>query len=71
MLKRKRRELNLTQSKLAKKLGISKSYLSKLEKHPSTCNPNINFILKLSKELNLDPTEIFLYFIENKDHLIK
>ena len=71
MLKEKRRELKLTQSNLAKRLGISKSYLCKLEKHPSNCNPNINFILKLSNELDLDPTEIFLYFIEKKIPIYK
>lgn len=66
MIKENRQSKKLTQSKLAKNLGISKSYLSKLEKHPFLCNPNVNLILKFSKELNLDPIEIFLYFIEGK-----
>lgn len=65
MLREKREEMNLTQSKLAKNLGISKGYLSKLEKHPSLCNPNVNLILKLSKELNLDPVKIFIFFTES------
>lgn len=67
MIKEKRQEKMLTQAKLAKNLGISKSYLSKLEKHPLFCNPNINLILKLSKELDIDPAKIFLYFIEEKN----
>ncbi len=66
MIKETRQEKRITQSKLAKNLGISKGYLSKLEKHPSLCNPNINLILKLSKELTVDPVKVFLYFIEKK-----
>lgn len=70
MIKEKRQEKRITQSKLAKNLGISKGYLSKLEKHPSLCNPNVNLILKLSKELTIDPVNIFLYFIREKSGLI-
>lgn len=70
MLKEKRNKFRLTQSKLAKKIGISKSYLSKLERHPAHCNPSVNLILKLSKELDLDPMEIFLYFIKDKLSLL-
>lgn len=66
MVKEKRKEKGLTQSKLAKNLGISKGYLSKLEKHPNICNPNINLILKLSKELDVHPVKIFLFFIKKK-----
>lgn len=66
MLKDKRKEKKISQSKLAKKLGISESYLSKLEKHPSLCNPSVNLILKLSEELTLDPVKVFLYFIKEK-----
>jgi transcriptional regulator with XRE-family HTH domain len=66
MLREKRKEKGLTQSKLAKKIGISKGYLSKLEKYPHVCNPNVNFILKLSKELDVSPLKIFSFFIEKK-----
>lgn len=66
MIKEKRKEKKITQSELAKKLGISKSYMSKLENHPFLCNPNVNLILKISKELTLDPMKVFLYFIKNK-----
>lgn len=66
MIKEIRKEKRISQSKLAKNLGISESYLSKLEKHPSLCNPSINLILKISEELSLDPVNIFLYFIKDK-----
>jgi transcriptional regulator with XRE-family HTH domain len=66
MVKEKRKEKGLTQSKLAKNLGITKGYLSKLETHPDLCNPNVNLLLKLSKELDIHPVKIFLFFIKKK-----
>lgn len=67
MLKKKRREKHLTQSELAKKIGITESYVNKLEKHPKVCNPSVNLILKLSKELGINPIEIFLFFIKSRE----
>lgn len=67
MLKKKRREKHLTQSELARKIGITESYVNKLEKHPQVCNPSVNLILKLSKELGVNPIEIFLFFIKNRE----
>ncbi|WP_270215498.1 helix-turn-helix domain-containing protein [Clostridium butyricum] len=58
---------NLTQSQLAKRIKISESYISKLENHAQCCNPGVNLILKLSKELDIDSIEVFLYFIKNKN----
>lgn len=69
MLKKKRIEKRLTQLQLAEKLGISESYLNKLENHPNTCNPTVNLILKLSKELDLDSLKVFLYFTKDKDQV--
>lgn len=66
MLKAKRREKHLTIRQFAKKLGISKSYVNKLEKHPEGCNPTINLILKLSITLELSPYFVFKFFIESK-----
>ena len=66
MLKEKRKEKGLTQSKLAKNLGITKGYLSKLENHPDLCNPNVNLLLKLAKELDLHHVKIFCFFIKEK-----
>ena len=63
MLKKKRIEKGLTQSELAKKIGISKSYLNKLENRKYN-NTTINVLLKLSKELDIFPIELFLFFIE-------
>ncbi|MCS6103483.1 XRE family transcriptional regulator [Clostridium botulinum] len=66
MLKKKRVEKNLTELKFAKRIGISKSYVSKLENHPDKCNPTINLILKISKELELSPFFVFRFFIKNR-----
>lgn len=66
MIKEKRKEKGLTQSQLAENLVISESYMSKLEKHPHLCNPSVNLILKLAKELDVTPVKIFLIFIEDK-----
>lgn len=63
MLKKKRIEKRLTQSELAEKIGISKSYLNKLENRKYN-NTTIQVILKLSKELDISPVELFLFFIE-------
>lgn len=63
MLKKKRIEKGLTQSKLAEKVGISKSYLNKLENRNHN-NTTIQVILKLSKELDICPVKLFLFFIE-------
>lgn len=67
MLKKQRIKKGLTQSQLAKGIGIkNKGYISKLETNPYLCNPSVNIILKLSKELDISPIEVFIYFIENK-----
>ncbi|WP_315941050.1 helix-turn-helix transcriptional regulator [Clostridium botulinum] len=51
---------------ICKKIGISKSYVSKLENHPDKCNPTINLILKIAKELGLNPFFVFRFFIKNR-----
>ncbi|KIL09264.1 Cro/Cl family transcriptional regulator [Clostridium botulinum] len=66
MLKKKRVEKNLTELRFAKRIGISKSYVSKLENHPDKCNPTINLILKISKESELSPFFVFRFFIKNR-----
>lgn len=65
MLKEERMKRSIPQTQLAKKLLISKSYLCKLEKYPYLCNPPVKLILKLSKELEIEHTEIYLHFVEN------
>jgi len=66
MLKKKRTMKNLTELELAKRIGITEGYISKLENHPAKCNPTINLILKLSRELKINPTKVFLFFIKDK-----
>jgi len=69
MLKKRRIEKHLTQEELAEKIVKTKGYINKLENHPERCNPNVKLILKLSKELDIDPIEIFSFFAENrKEH---
>ncbi|KFX54657.1 helix-turn-helix transcriptional regulator [Clostridium botulinum] len=69
MLKTKRIKKQMTELELAKKIGKSEGYVSKLENHPNRCNPGVNLILKLAKELSLSPVIIFLFFIKDKkDH---
>lgn len=65
MLKKKRIEKQLTELELAKKIGVTEGYISKLEKHPKSCNPTVNIILRLSKELEVSPVKIFIYFIQD------
>ncbi len=70
MLKQKRLEKGLTLSELAKKVGKSESYISRLERRNFN-NVTIKMCLKLSQELELPPVEVFLFFAEiefNKLH---
>ncbi|OOM70302.1 hypothetical protein CLPUN_52610 [Clostridium puniceum] len=65
MLKEERMKLKIAQNKMAKKLLISNCYLCKLENHPDLCNPPVKLILKLSKELEIEHTKIYLHFVES------
>ena len=49
---------HLTQEKLADILNVSPNYISRLElgKH----NPSLNMIDKLSKALNIEPSDLFI-----------
>lgn len=49
--KRKRKEYTLEQ--LAKKIGVDKSYISKLE-NDRVPAPSVNFIRRMSEELSID-----------------
>lgn len=66
MIKIARIEKNLSQKKLAANLGISKSYLSKIENRDNKYNKNItvNLLLNLSKELDLCPIKTFIYITD-------
>jgi transcriptional regulator with XRE-family HTH domain len=66
MLKRKRKLKRLTESELAKVIGVTEGYISKLENHPEKCNPTVNLILNLARELRISPTKVFLFFVKDK-----
>lgn len=61
MLKRRRKKLGISQSKLAKRLNVDRSYLSKIENRRFN-NVSVEFIRKISKELKLNPIDVFLFF---------
>lgn len=63
MIKRRRRIKGLTQSQLARKVKISGGYMSKLE-NKMYGNVTIKVILNLSKELDVCPVKVFLFFKE-------
>lgn len=61
MLKNRRKNLGIKQKELAKRLNVTQSYLSKIEREHFS-NVNVEFIGKISEELKLDPVEVFYYF---------
>lgn len=72
MLKQKRIKRKITQLELALKLGIDNSYISRIEKHPETCNPTLHLILNISKYLKINPYKVFDYFVRSRrKHNIK
>lgn len=62
MLKYKRKKLGISQLELSERLNITQSHLSKIENRKFS-NVNINLIKKISKELKLDPVDVFLFFL--------
>lgn len=61
MISERRKEKRIKQEELAEKIGKTAGYVSKLENRNFT-NPTIRIILKLSRELELDKVELFLFF---------
>jgi transcriptional regulator with XRE-family HTH domain len=61
MLKYKRKKLGISQSELAKRLHVDRSYISKIENRKFN-NVSVEFIRKISKELKLNPIDVFLFF---------
>lgn len=61
MLKYRRKKLGISQSELAKRLDVDRSYISKIENHKFN-NVSVEFIGKISKELKLNPVDVFLFF---------
>lgn len=57
LIKAKRLEYKLTQQELADTIGVSKSYINKIE-HNQSKKPSISVLNKLSKVLNIDFVEL-------------
>lgn len=64
VLKNRRKKLGIKQKELAKRLNVTQSYLSKIEREHFS-NVNVEFIGKISEELKLDPVDVFLFFYKN------
>ena len=65
MLKEKRESRNFTQSYLAQKSGLSRSYISNLE--VGAQDPSINTIFLLAQTLNIKPS-VLIDTLEEKDN---
>jgi transcriptional regulator with XRE-family HTH domain len=71
MIKRKRKKLKLSQAKLAKKIGVSRGYISRLERREKNFHPSTDIIILLSNELGICPLELFAYFTGIKCYIKK
>ena len=60
MIQKARFNKNLTQKELGEYIGISQSYISKIENR-KTKSLSVNKILALSLILELDPIEVFKF----------
>ena len=54
-----RRKRGYTQKALAKRLGISASYLSKIESENQTISFSVNTFFSICRELETDPEKMF------------
>jgi putative transcriptional regulator len=59
-LKKIRKEKGLTQSEIAKRVGIARTTYTNIEL--GTKNPSLNIAIKLKKTLNTDDDNIFLNY---------
>lgn len=66
MLKYCRNKNNLTQKQIARKSGLSQSYISKLEKNEVLHSPTVKQVISLAAALNISPYELCTWFI-NKE----
>lgn len=62
MIKKSRLKKRLTQEKLANKLNVSQSYISRFE-NKSLNNINVHFFLNIASILDLDCSELIRWFI--------
>lgn len=63
MIRKQRLLLKLTQKKLASKLGISRSYLSKIE-NKEFKNVKLSLLKRIAKELNIDLNNLLKWFLD-------
>ena len=42
-------------------------HLIELENEPNLCDPRVDLLIKLSKELDIDDEKLFLYFAETRE----
>jgi transcriptional regulator with XRE-family HTH domain len=69
LVKRKRRQLSLTQRALADKLGIKPSHVAYLESGHR--RPSLSLIKRLADSLGLDPQTLFLLSHPEAEYLLK
>lgn len=63
MIKSARKRKRLTQKELANIVGVSQSYISRLERRqmPTIGDIDVKTILRLSKVLELDQVDVFIF----------
>jgi transcriptional regulator with XRE-family HTH domain len=66
MLKERREQRKIRQFELAQKILKHESYISKIELHPSECNPDVRTIMRIAAALGLKRGKVFEYFAENQ-----
>lgn len=58
-IKELRKEKNLTQVELARRIGVSRSYINRIER--GTRRANISIAVRIAKELDCKVEDIFLF----------
>lgn len=58
IIKKRRKELNLTQKDLADRVGINQSYISQVEN--GFISPSFNYAIAIAKELNINLDDLKL-----------
>ncbi|MBB6716253.1 helix-turn-helix domain-containing protein [Clostridium gasigenes] len=66
MLKEARRRLRLSQKELAELSDVSQAYISKLELQKETCNPKLNQVIVIAKNLELNPRDLIVWLMEKE-----
>jgi len=64
MIKYLREEKGLTQAELARKIGLSRSHVSRMERRVKTYRASYSTIKLLAKELDTCPIKVFIFFAD-------